>query len=159
MPVLLGLAQDHPRPPSNMQTDSLHSAFGRGWELAGTEGRTLNSWEALKTKHLTDRNISGFFVCVFLIGFYLFQREREGNINWLPPAPLSKKGPCALTGNRTDDLLVHGTMLSQLSHTGCLGFAASSPFSIHFTRCFSSLCTSTYSSLKYCSSPAITIFP
>ena len=66
----------------------------------------------------------------FLKKIYLFlergkgkETEKERNINvWLPlMCPELGTWPttqaCALTGNRTDDLLVHRPALSLLSHT------------------------------------------
>ena len=51
------------------------------------------------------------------------EKERERNINvWLPLVyPLLGTWPatqaCALTGNRTSDILVHRLVLNPLSHT------------------------------------------
>ena len=70
---------------------------------------------------LLVRNFLSFFFKLYL--FIFGERDRQGNINvWLPlTRPLLETWPipqaCALTGNRTSDLLVHRLALSPLSCT------------------------------------------
>ena len=68
-------------------------------------------------------------VCFFFKILFIFrgrgrerERGRETLIGCLLHTPQLGTGPatqaCALTGNRTSDLLLCGTVLNQLSHTG-----------------------------------------
>ena len=64
-----------------------------------------------------------YFIYLFLESGEGKEKERERNINlWLPlKCPPLGTWPatqaCSLTGNRTDDLLLHSLELDSLSHT------------------------------------------
>ena len=85
----------------------------------GRIGIHTNDIQETQSLYLTPRKV---FFCIFKNILFIFidrgegrEKEEERNINvWLP---LMQPQACALTGNRTNDSLVHRPALNPLSYT------------------------------------------